>query len=163
MPQNSAVDMTDVEYSANNLDDRISRFEEDSKPGIHSRIPQDTSQEMHEEADPLIDVVFVHGLRGGPFNTWRLSDNKASTRSKSGLVEKIDEDSGREGTCWPREWLAADLPRTRLLTVKYKTNLSQWSGATLPLEEVSLMLLMNWLPLVLGNDPSYLSRTAWEA
>ena len=49
-----------------------------------------------------------------------MTDDKCSTTSKSGLVEKIDQESGREGTCWPREWLAADLPQTRLLTVKYK-------------------------------------------
>ncbi|XP_059077492.1 uncharacterized protein LOC131034550 isoform X2 [Cryptomeria japonica] len=153
MPQNSAVNVTNTDYSANNVDQGIGGFEEDSKPGVHSKIPQDTFQEMQEEADPLLDVVFVHGLRGGPFNTWRLSDNKASTTSKSGLVEKIDEDSGREGTCWPREWLAADLPRTRLLTVKYKTNLSQWSGATLPLEEVSLMLLKKLVAAGIGERP----------
>jgi hypothetical protein len=45
--------------------------------------------------------------------------DKSST-TKAGLVESIDEDSGKEGTCWPREWLAADFPQARFLTVKYK-------------------------------------------
>jgi hypothetical protein len=68
-----------------------------------------------------MDVVFVHGLRGGPYRTWRIAeDSKISTAS--GLVEKIDVDAGKKGTCWPEEWLAADLPRSRLLTVKYKVS-----------------------------------------
>jgi hypothetical protein len=63
--------------------------------------------------------VFVHGLRGGPFNSWRIADDKSST-TKGGLVETIDEDAGKEGTCWPREWLSSDFPQARFLTVKYK-------------------------------------------
>ena len=82
-----------------------------------------------------------------------MTDDKCSTTSKSGLVEKIDQESGREGTCWLREWLAADLPQTRLLTVKYKTNLSQWSGATLPLDEVSSMLLNKLVAAGVGDQP----------
>jgi hypothetical protein len=50
------------------------------------------------------------------------------------LVESIDEDAGKEGTCWPREWLATDFPQARFFTVKYKTNLTQWTGASLPLQ-----------------------------
>lgn len=67
---------------------------------------------------PVIDVVFVHGLMGGPYRTWRIADDKTSTTNA--LVEKIDEDAGKEGTCWPEEWLSVDLPGSRLLTVKYK-------------------------------------------
>lgn len=100
-----------------------------------------------------VDVIFVHGLCGGPFKTWRIAENKASTTGKAGLVEKIDADSGREGTCWPKQWLASDLPACRLLTVKYKTNLSQWSGATLPLQEVSSMLLDKLLAAGVGDRP----------
>lgn len=69
---------------------------------------------------PLLDIIFIHGLRGGPFKSWRIADNKSSTTSKAGLVEHIDQEAGREGTCWPREWLSADFPYARLLTVKYK-------------------------------------------
>lgn len=73
-----------------------------------------------EPVDHTLDIVFVHGLRGGPFKTWRISDDKASTTSKSGLVEKIDQEAGREGTFWPGEWLSSDFPHARLFTVKYK-------------------------------------------
>lgn len=101
---------------------------------------------------PLMDVVFVHGLRGGPFNSWRIADDKSST-TKAGLVESIDEDAGKEGTCWPREWLSADFPQARFLTVKYKTNLTQWTGASLPLQEVSSMLLRKLIAAGIGSRP----------
>lgn len=67
---------------------------------------------------PLLDIVFVHGLRGGPYKTWRIAEDKSST--KSGLVEKIDQEAGKQGTFWPREWLSADFPQARLFTLKYK-------------------------------------------
>lgn len=67
---------------------------------------------------PILDVVFVHGLRGGPFKTWRLAEDKSST--KSGLVEKIDEEAGKQGTFWPGEWLSSDFPYARMFTLRYK-------------------------------------------
>ncbi|OAY69738.1 Protein SERAC1, partial [Ananas comosus] len=102
---------------------------------------------------PLFDVVFVHGLRGGPFNSWRIADNKSSTTSKAGFVENIDQEAGLQGTCWPREWLSSDFPCARLFTVKYKTNLTQWTGASLPLQEVSSMLLRKLVAAGVGSRP----------
>ncbi|ERN04909.1 uncharacterized protein LOC18433074 isoform X2 [Amborella trichopoda] len=106
-----------------------------------------------QAAAPLVDVVFVHGLRGGPFKTWRIADDKSSTTSKSGLIENIDQEAGKQGTCWPREWLATDLPNARLFTIKYKTNLTQWSGASLPLQEVSSVLLKKLVSAGIGERP----------
>ncbi|XP_015885505.3 uncharacterized protein LOC107420933 isoform X2 [Ziziphus jujuba] len=100
---------------------------------------------------PIFDVVFVHGLRGGPFKTWRISEDKSST--KSGLVEKIDQEAGKQGTFWPGEWLSADFPQARMFTLKYKTNLTQWSGASLPLQEVSSMLLEKLVSAGIGDRP----------
>ncbi|KAI4316730.1 hypothetical protein L6164_024681 [Bauhinia variegata] len=98
-----------------------------------------------------IDVVFVHGLRGGPYKTWRIADDKSSTMSA--LVEKIDQEAGKLGTFWPGEWLSSDFPEARLFTLKYKTNLTQWSGASLPLQEVSSMLLEKLVAAGIGNRP----------
>lgn len=109
------------------------------------------SQRNSRSEAPSLDVVFVHGLRGGPFKSWRLSEDKSST--KSGLVEKIDEEAGKQGTFWPGEWLRTDFPHARLFSLKYKTNLTQWSGATLPLQEVSSMLLEKLLDAGIGNRP----------
>ncbi|KAI3761171.1 hypothetical protein L1987_51581 [Smallanthus sonchifolius] len=109
---------------------------------------------MHDNtthSDPSFDVVFVHGLRGGPFKSWRVSECKSS--SKSGLVEKIDEEAGKQGTFWPAEWLSADFPHARLFSLKYKTNLTQWSGSSLPLQEVSSMLLEKLITAGIGDRP----------
>ncbi|TYH87732.1 hypothetical protein ES332_D01G139500v1 [Gossypium tomentosum] len=100
---------------------------------------------------PQMDIVFVHGLRGGPYKTWRIAEDKSST--KSGLVEKIDEEAGKLGTFWPGEWLSADFPQARLFSLKYKTNLTQWSGASLPLQEVSSMLLKKLVAAGIGSRP----------
>ncbi|KAL4312997.1 hypothetical protein GQ457_01G010270 [Hibiscus cannabinus] len=100
---------------------------------------------------PQMDIVFVHGLRGGPYKTWRISEDKYST--KSGLVEKIDEEAGKHGTFWPAEWLSADFPKARMFSLKYKTNLTQWSGASLPLQEVSSMLLKKLIAAGIGTRP----------
>lgn len=83
-----------------------------------TRFHDDTNSESASHRNPSFDVVFVHGLRGGPFKSWRLSECKSS--SKSGLVEKIDEEAGKQGTFWPAEWLSADFPHARMFTLKYK-------------------------------------------
>ncbi|KAK9756339.1 hypothetical protein RND81_01G090300 [Saponaria officinalis] len=107
--------------------------------------------EHSKQKAPTIDVVFVHGLRGGPFKSWRISEDKSST--KSGLIEKIDQEAGKQGTFWPGEWLSVDFPHARLFTLKYKTNLTQWSGASLPLQEVSSMLLEKLVAADIGSRP----------
>ncbi|XP_078444106.1 alpha/beta-Hydrolases superfamily protein [Wolffia australiana] len=116
-------------------------------------IGDEVSDTKENVSPPVMDVVFIHGLRGGPFKSWRIADNKSSTTSRAGLIEKIDQEAGRQGTCWPKEWLAADLPEARLFSVKYKTNLSQWSGASLPLQEVSSRLLDKLVAAGIGDHP----------
>ncbi|XP_031273439.1 uncharacterized protein LOC116131919 isoform X1 [Pistacia vera] len=119
-------------------DGNLSSFVNASKNSSKSDVPQ-------------LDIVFVHGMRGGPYKTWRISEDKSST--KSGLVEKIDQEAGKQGTFWPGEWLSADFPHARLFTLKYKTNLTQWSGASLPLQEVSTMLLEKLVAAGIGSRP----------
>lgn len=58
------------------------------------------------------DVVFVHGLRGGPFMTWRQQE------------EKDVKQSGTD--CWPKSWLVRDIPNIRVIMVEYDTTLSHW-------------------------------------
>lgn len=67
------------------------------------------------------------------------------------LVEKIEEEAGKLGTFWPSEWLSSDFPHARLFTLRYKTNLTQWSGASLPLQEVSSMLMEKLVAAGIGN------------
>ncbi|XP_030540046.1 uncharacterized protein LOC115747867 isoform X2 [Rhodamnia argentea] len=119
-------------------EETLSRSGDVSHSGLNSELPP-------------FDVIFVHGLQGGPFKSWRIADDKTST--KSGLVERIDQEAGKQGTFWPGEWLSTDFPEARLYTLKYKTNLTQWSGATLPLQEVSSMLLQKLVAAGIGDRP----------
>ncbi|XP_072541824.1 protein SERAC1 isoform X3 [Salminus brasiliensis] len=66
------------------------------------------------------DVLFVHGLLGAAFKTWRQKDCDLTEDEKSvGVREDYTE-------CWPKSWLAADCPNLRILSVEYDTHLSDW-------------------------------------
>lgn len=110
----NSVDNAPVDDNSAEGENRLSRTLEDDNP-LASTSGSDSFPNVEF---PPLDIVFVHGLRGGPFKTWRLSEDKSST--KSGLVEKIDEEAGKQGTFWPGEWLAADFPHARLFSLKYK-------------------------------------------
>ncbi|XP_022876104.1 uncharacterized protein LOC111394488 isoform X2 [Olea europaea var. sylvestris] len=141
-----------------NSTDKSSRGDDDfaerkNESSVDDSSPASTSgfKSNSDTVFPPLDIVFVHGLRGGPFKSWRLSEDKSST--KSGLVEKIDQEAGKQGTFWPGEWLSVDFPHARLFSLKYKTNLTQWSGASLPLQEVSSMLLEKLVAAGIGDRP----------
>eukprot|EP00088_Acartia_fossae_P009362 TRINITY_DN1451_c1_g1_i6.p1 TRINITY_DN1451_c1_g1~~TRINITY_DN1451_c1_g1_i6.p1 ORF type:complete len:285 (-),score=66.59 TRINITY_DN1451_c1_g1_i6:67-921(-) len=71
-----------------------------------------------------VDVVFIHGLLGGVFFTWRQQD-KDNVRDFS-----TDQISGDDYTfCWPRDWLQDDASHVRVLGVDFDSYLSQWGGA----------------------------------
>ncbi|CAN6587787.1 unnamed protein product [Malus baccata var. baccata] len=143
----SDASSSDEAISVEGVDKSVTRISDDVN--ISSSV--NGSQSSADTREPLLDIVFVHGLRGGPYKTWRISEDKSST--KSGLVEKIDQEAGKLGTFWPGEWLSSDFPRARMFTLKYKTNLTQWSGASLPLQEVSSMLLEKLVSAGIGNRP----------
>jgi len=66
---------------------------------------------LRENTKPDVDVVFIHGINGSPFYTWRQNE----TIDKS-LFSK----------CWPKDWLPADYPNVRVLSVQYDSSLSEW-------------------------------------
>ncbi|KAM9234810.1 protein SERAC1 isoform 1-T1 [Dugong dugon] len=77
------------------------------------------------------DVLFIHGLMGAAFRTWRQQDLDEV------LMEKASEDEDRYTTCWPKTWLARDCPALRIISVEYDTSLSDWR-ARCPMERKSI-------------------------
>uniref|UniRef100_A0A3B5KZX2 Protein SERAC1 n=1 Tax=Xiphophorus couchianus TaxID=32473 RepID=A0A3B5KZX2_9TELE len=66
------------------------------------------------------DVLFIHGILGAAFKTWRQKD-------RSTLEEEREAESEDDYTeCWPKSWLAADCPNLRVLSVEYDSHLSDW-------------------------------------
>ena len=58
---------------------------------------------LHEETDEtIVDVVFVHGLRGDRLGTWT-----------------------KDGVCWPRDLLPQDLPNARILSWGYDSTIAK--------------------------------------
>uniref|UniRef100_A0A671V946 Protein SERAC1 n=1 Tax=Sparus aurata TaxID=8175 RepID=A0A671V946_SPAAU len=66
------------------------------------------------------DVLFIHGILGAAFKTWRQKDRIASEEEKE--AESMDDYT----ECWPKSWLAADCPNLRVLSVEYDSHLSDW-------------------------------------
>ncbi|XP_071372890.1 protein SERAC1 [Centroberyx affinis] len=68
------------------------------------------------------DVLFIHGLLGAAFKTWRQKDcNIVDEEKEAGSREDYTE-------CWPKSWLAADCPNLRVLSVEYDSHLSDWKA-----------------------------------
>ncbi|XP_032398128.1 protein SERAC1 isoform X3 [Etheostoma spectabile] len=66
------------------------------------------------------DVLFIHGILGAAFKTWRQKDRDT-------LEEEKEAESRDDYTeCWPKSWLAADCPNLRVLSVEYDSHLSDW-------------------------------------
>uniref|UniRef100_A0A8C8A4X1 Protein SERAC1 n=1 Tax=Oryzias sinensis TaxID=183150 RepID=A0A8C8A4X1_9TELE len=77
------------------------------------------------------DVLFIHGILGAAFKTWRQKDSslqqeETETESRSDYTE-----------CWPKSWLAEDCPNLRVLSVEYDSHLSDWMSKC-PAENQSL-------------------------
>jgi hypothetical protein len=67
-----------------------------------------------EDQPPQGHVIFVHGLGGDPFGTWR--------------------HDATPGSFWP-DWLAQDVPHTAVHTLGYDASPVGWLGSTMPLTE----------------------------
>ncbi|XP_032881532.1 protein SERAC1 isoform X2 [Amblyraja radiata] len=92
-----------------------------------ANLDRDTMEEKYEDGVYILhpqyrtnqpikaDVLFIHGLLGAAFKTWRQKD-----------CSDMEDKNGDYTECWPKAWLAADCPNLRILTVEYDTQLSDW-------------------------------------
>lgn len=68
------------------------------------------------------DILFIHGLLGAAFKTWRQQDIDRH------LDKKASEKEEDYIQCWPKTWLASDCPSLRIISVEYDTHLSDWKA-----------------------------------
>ena len=94
------------------------------RPGVYLLLPEDrTVRHLNDLSNWGVDVVFVHGLLGGVFYTWRQLDEDNSR----GWGDRSDLSSTEEYSyCWPRDWLRGMSPHVRVIGVDFDTHLSQW-------------------------------------
>uniref|UniRef100_A0A7M4G2N2 Protein SERAC1 n=1 Tax=Crocodylus porosus TaxID=8502 RepID=A0A7M4G2N2_CROPO len=78
---------------------------------------------QYRSSQPIkADILFVHGLMGAAFKTWRQQDIDPS------LDEKASEGEEDYSECWPKTWLASDCPALRIVSVEYDTHVSDWKA-----------------------------------
>lgn len=94
---------------------------------------------------PLLDVVFVHGIRGGAFATWR----------REGVLERgAARESLEKAACWPTSWLVPDLgPRVRLISAEYAAPASAWEGESLPFPHIAEQIAAKLAAAGVGRRP----------
>jgi len=112
LPANKALANMDVDYGVHTF-----------MPGIYLLGPQDRHvQHRNTLSNWGVDVVFIHGLWGGVFYTWRQQD-------KDNVMDC--EVGGEEGYsfCWPRDWLEEECrDHVRVLGCDFDSYLSQWGN-----------------------------------
>uniref|UniRef100_A0A663EJV8 Protein SERAC1 n=2 Tax=Aquila chrysaetos chrysaetos TaxID=223781 RepID=A0A663EJV8_AQUCH len=78
---------------------------------------------QYRSSQPIrADILFVHGLLGAAFKTWRQQDIDRR------LDKKASEREEDYSQCWPKTWLASDCPALRIISVEYDTHLSDWKA-----------------------------------
>ena len=112
--------------------------------GIHFFRPQAQLSEgltLRQKIDDgtVVDVVFVHGIRGGPYLTWRSGGTSDAHHSRE--------------ACWPSHWLSEDVPRARLITVQFAAPVSGWEGGSGPLQHTAQQLLEKLREAGIGRRP----------
>ena len=110
-----------AEKSLANLDVEFGRHS--FSPGIYLLGPSDRLvTHTNTLSNWGVDVVFVHGLWGGVFFTWRQREQDGFD---SGPLTNSDTEFS---FCWPRDWLLEGEDNIRLLGCDFDSYLSQWGN-----------------------------------
>lgn len=77
-----------------------------------------------------LDIIFVHGLRGSVFKTWRQDDVVLSSNSEfvNKLNAYIEKKFRLYSHCWPADWLPDDLGKNnvKIFGINYESLFSLW-------------------------------------
>ena len=85
------------------------------------------------DTDPLLDLVFIHGLDGDYSDTWRSHDGKE---------------------VWPK-WLGDEFPQARIHSLAYEAASSKWfAGGALPLPSRAKDALDELVLRAIGERPT---------
>ncbi|ETP31702.1 hypothetical protein F442_19456 [Phytophthora nicotianae P10297] len=116
--------------------------------GVHPIVSKNEDESVEQPTDddssaPLVDVVFVHGLRGHPFGTWRTD-----------MSNKLEGNND----IWPDVLLGKDLKcnnvPARLVTLGYEAGMVSWSSPwpSLTLQERARVMLSALYAANIGRD-----------
>lgn len=109
----------------------------------HSALAHHGVADRSQDA-PLVDVVFVHGIRGGAFATWR----KQGVGARGAAVDSLDK-----AGCWPATWIAPAIPQARLISAEYAAPASGWEGESLPFRRTAEYLAERLVAAGVGQRP----------
>jgi len=144
LPATKALSNMDQEFGGNKF-----------KPGIYLMLPNDRHvQHKNNLSNWGVDVVFLHGLMGGVFYTWRQQDTDNQREFSENQVSENDY-----SFCWPRDWLAEDSNHVRVIGCDFDSYISQWGGSCptqsfkQSLEERSEDILTKLQEAGVGNRP----------
>ena len=109
---------------ASSLPHRSAPNEPQGLPPKHVRDERLTRlDECKDDSSIVADVIFVHGLQGHPWKTWRYKGPKTSR-----LPGFLKKKSPRTRVFWPRELLANDIPNVRIFTYGYDSKISHYTS-----------------------------------
>jgi len=106
------------------------------RPGVYLLLPEQRCvRHLNELSNWGVDVVFIHGLLGGVFYSWRQRDEA----NEKGWYETDVVSTKNYSYCWPKDWLADVSDRVRVIGIDFDTYLSRW-GQTCPTESFKASL-----------------------
>lgn len=96
------------------------------EPGVYLLLPEHRSvRHLNELSNWGVDIVFIHGLLGGVFYSWRQLDVKNERGwGTANLVSSEDY-----SYCWPRDWMGDLQDRVRVIGVDFDSYISQWGNS----------------------------------
>ena len=117
---------------ASSLPHRSAPHESESPPPKHVRdIGLTRLDECKDDSTIVADVVFVHGLQGHPWKTWRYKEHRTSK-----LLSCLKK-APQKRVFWPHDLLADDVPNVRIFTYGYDSKISHYTSGPVNQSNIS--------------------------